>query len=197
MKWREIFEELKHERKVMISYEAALSVEIDSFIGDIPIYKFRVEYLKEGVAGPVIECKKTFEELLDLMDREVVFRKCSRCGELITDGFYSNEELNEEYCGVACMTQAMNEQYGKGNWRFIAASEPINEDGNFEVNDYQFEVYTDKVSLEALRYMIEKFALEAEEIKKEEIEEESGTVIELVKKMWVPYKMRWNPPLFD
>lgn len=195
MKWREIFEELKHERKVIISYEAALSVELDSFIGDIPVYKFRVEYLTEGVAGPVIEYKKTFDELLDLIDREIVFRRCSRCGELITGGFYSNEELNEEYCGVACMTHAMNEQYGKGNWRFIAESEPIieDEDGNFEVNEYQFEIYTDKVSLEALRYMIENFALEADEMKKEE----SGTVIELVRKMWVPYKMHCNPALFE
>ena len=47
--WRDIFHKLKDEGTVTLSYEASISTEMKCMIGDIPVYKFKVQYFKEGV----------------------------------------------------------------------------------------------------------------------------------------------------
>lgn len=196
MKWRDIFEKLKNERTVQISYEASLSVELDSIIGDIPVYKFKVQYFKGNNEGLVTECLKTYEELMRLIDKEVAFRRCSHCGELIVGGFISNMELNEDYCGTACMMKAMNQKYGKGNWRFKRAESIIDEDDDtINTDEYQYEVLTNEARMDVFKHMLEAEGKEIELL--DNMEPKEDYTVEFVEKTWVPYHMYYCPALSE
>lgn len=150
--WRDIFHKLKDEGTVQISYEASISTELKCMIGDIPVYKFKVQYFKEGVDELITKYADTFEELERIIDSEVAFRRCEYCGHLIIDGFFVNEELDEDYCCVQCMIKRMNDHYGVGNWHFKSpyVSGIFTEDSM--INEYQFEVLLERELAEVMDY---------------------------------------------
>lgn len=166
MLWRDIFRKLKDEGMVQISYEAVIKTRLASMIGDVPIYSFEVIFIKEDEELLHVELVDTYEELLDLIDREIVFRRCSRCGQLITEGFYHDMVRDKEFCSLNCMTKEMNEQYGVGNWRFAEAESFMEIGEHVLKNEYMFEI-------------------------KSQMKNDNGAVEEV----WVPYKMDYNPSL--
>ena len=201
MKWREIFEKLKNEKTISIPYEASISLEIDSFVADIPVYKFKVQYFtKED--GMVEKYCKTFDELMFIINSEEAFRKCSECGDLITGGFIANHEMDKDYCCPACMIKSMDRQYGSGMWRFKAAQGIIDEeDDTIETNEYQYEIMSDLVRLEVFKHMMEEQGREIVMLEPETEEEQDDSqdvaMVRLEEMEWIPYRMYYCPPLND
>lgn len=115
MKMKDLIEALVEERTVAICYEASISTKVRKVIGDVPIYNFVVDYAVEE--GWKKEELSTLEELKKCIDENPqAFRKCRICGELITEGFYSNNETGKDYCCKACLTEALDKKYGEGEW---------------------------------------------------------------------------------
>lgn len=115
MKMKDLIEALAEERTVTVCYEASISTKVRKVIGDVPIYNFVVDYAVED--GWKREEFSTLEELKDCIElNPQAFRKCSVCGELITEGFYSNNETGEDYCCKACLTEALDKKYGEEEW---------------------------------------------------------------------------------
>lgn len=206
MKQRQLFEKLRNEQVIHIPYEASISIQLDCIIGDVPVYKFVVQYFTSDKPGVTTEELKTYDELLRLFNIEEAFRTCDECGDLITDGFIANHELKKDYCCVACMTKAMNRRYGKGNWRFKAAESIIDEeDETIETNEYQYEIISNRVRLEVFKHMLEEQGKQFELLEIEPGSEEAmelgdsrdSMIINLEEATWVPYHMYYCPPLYE
>lgn len=103
MKWFEIVEELSKEKAVTCG-EGCISVVLDMFIGDIPIYKFKVQYFREEdeLGFLYTEYASTLEELEDIVNREPAFTKCNCCGELIVGNSFEDMETKELTCSIEC-----------------------------------------------------------------------------------------------
>lgn len=204
MKQRDLFEKLRNEQVIHIPYEASISIQLDCIIGDVPVYKFVVQYFKSDEPGIRTEVVKTYDELLQLINIEDAFRVCDECGGLIADGFIANHELKKDYCCVACMTKSMNRRYGKGNWRFKPA-ESIIEDETINTDEYQYEVISNQVQLEVFKHMLEEqgtefVLLEIEPDSAESMElndSRDSLIVNLEEPTWVPYHMYYCPPLYE
>ena len=151
--WRDILLKLKDEGGVILPYDTSISTEIKCLIGDIPVYKFKVQYFKEGVDELITKYADTFEELERILYSEIGIEGCACCGHMILGGFFADEELGMKYCSAQCMVKSMNDHYGVGNWHFkspYVSGLFSEEDG--AINEYQFEVYVEKWVAETMDF---------------------------------------------
>ena len=143
--------------------------------------------------------------------------RCSECRGAVTEGHFKNKELNKVYCGVGCMLNDMNRTYGIGQWTFVdkdnldlsKVTEPEQGDnrkvsgGSNIFDEYEYLLFTDKVSVSKFEMMLENTDnelwkdLDFKETNSSDEEDtdsdQQEAVVELVKRMWVPYHMYYVP----
>lgn len=108
--------------------------QLKESIGGIPIYDITVDFVDED--HNTIKETKVFSSFEDLRDFSVVnqegisMHRCESCGNLPEMDYYLDLENNQEYCSYSCLVEAMNDEFGNGNWK-------INDDG---FNDLLFFV---------------------------------------------------------
>lgn len=195
MTWDNIIKNLITDGGIFVGYDASIGIELDSFIADIPVYRFRVDYMTPETKH---ETFSTLKDLQMFVLGNESFLKCSECHDPICSDYIENKEADEVYCCLSHMTEAMDRRWGKGGWRFkereftdsdmpdfqrdisendenieIEGEQDVEVEGEQSIEDFDFSDFEEDKSEDA-EYQFEVFDF---------VEEGS------VEKAWRPYHM--------
>lgn len=99
--------------------EYLVSKKLREVVGGISIYDIEVTSLMDGSSERFETLHKLDVNCLNNLTSQGL-KRCISCGTVTSDNYYYNEEDGVVLCGIGCLTNYMNNSFGKGNWCFAS-----------------------------------------------------------------------------
>ena len=106
MKISQILNTLQSERDVIVG-GACISTELVKYMGDIPVYNFKISCVRQlgDYHGIEVLYANTVAELIEIIHNDEAFSVCPICGEVIEGLKFNDIENGLEFCSKECFTE--------------------------------------------------------------------------------------------